>query len=202
MEIKGQYFVPASREKVWEALNDPDVLRACIPGCDELEQTSPTSFEAKVTAKVGPVRAKFAGEVELTDIVAPESYRISGQGKGGAAGFAKGGARVALAEKDGGTDLTYDVDVVVGGKLAQIGARFIDSTASKMADQFFTKFVEVVSGGGVPAIDAAAAPATASAKPAPAKTANGGGLLNAQSVGMLLAGGAIGLVIGYLVFAP
>tara|TARA_R110002110_G_C13010022_1_gene676738 strand:+ start:83 stop:538 length:456 start_codon:yes stop_codon:yes gene_type:complete len=145
MDMSGEYWIPASRETVWQALNDPDVLRECIPGCDSLDKTSETSFEARVTAKVGPVKAKFGGEVELTDINPPQSYKISGQGKGGAAGFAKGGAEVSLEEDGAETILRYEVNATVGGKLAQIGSRLVDSTARKMADQFFGKFVEVVS---------------------------------------------------------
>ncbi len=145
MDMSGEYRIPAPRDAVWEALNDPDVLRECIPGCDSLEKTSDTSFEANVTAKVGPVKAKFGGSVELSDMNPPESYRISGQGKGGAAGFAKGGAEVFLSEDGNETVLRYEVNATVGGKLAQIGSRLVDSTARKMADKFFTRFVEVVS---------------------------------------------------------
>ena len=147
MEMSGEYRIPASRETVWEALNDPDVLRACIPGCQELEQTSETGFAATVKAKVGPVSATFKGEVELDDIDPPAGYRIQGEGKGGVAGFAKGGANVRLAEDGGETVLTYDADAKVGGKLAQIGSRLIAGTARKMADQFFGNFAEHVAPG-------------------------------------------------------
>jgi carbon monoxide dehydrogenase subunit G len=147
MDMSGEYRIPADRETVWKALNDPEVLKQCIPGCDSLEKTSDSSFEAKVTAKVGPVKAKFGGEVELSDMNPPVSYKISGQGKGGAAGFAKGGAEVNLEEDGDETILRYEVNATVGGKLAQIGSRLVDSTARKMADQFFGKFVEVVGGG-------------------------------------------------------
>ena len=147
MQMSGEYKIAAPRQAVWDALNDPEVLKACIPGCEELERTSDTGFAAKVKAKVGPVSAKFAGEVSLSDINAPESYTISGEGKGGAAGFAKGGAKVRLDE-DGAdaTTLHYEVDAKVGGKLAQIGARLIDGTAKKMADEFFGNFAEQVGG--------------------------------------------------------
>ncbi len=144
MEMSGEYKINASREKVWAGLNDPETLKRSIPGCDEIEQTSDTSFSAKVTAKVGPVKAKFAGDVELSDIDAPNGYRISGEGKGGAAGFAKGGANVKLEEDGDGTLLKYEVDAQVGGKLAQLGARLIDGTAKKMASQFFENFAEAV----------------------------------------------------------
>ncbi len=144
MEMSGEYRIPASRETVWQALNDPDVLRACIPGCQELERTSDTGFAATVKAKVGPVSATFKGEVEIGDIDPPAGYRIQGEGKGGVAGFAKGGANVRLAEDGGETILTYDADAKVGGKLAQIGSRLIAGTARKMADQFFGAFAEQV----------------------------------------------------------
>lgn len=148
MDMTGEYRIPASREAVWKALNDIDVLKQCIPGCDEIEQKSDTEFSAKVTAKVGPVKAKFGGNVTMSDLDPPNGYTISGEGTGGAAGFAKGGAKVALTEDGGETVLTYTVNATVGGKLAQIGSRLIDSTAKKMAGQFFAKFAEVVGGDG------------------------------------------------------
>jgi len=169
MEMSGEYKINAPREKVWAGLNDPEILKQSIPGCEEIEQTSDTSFTAKVTAKVGPVKAKFAGAVQLTDIDAPNGYRISGEGKGGAAGFAKGGANVQLENDGDGTLLKYEVDAQVGGKLAQLGARLIDGTAKKMASQFFENFAEAVTDGedataGEPAEAApAAAPAAAAA---------------------------------------
>ena len=145
MKITGTYELEADRQKVWEALNDPDVLRACIPGCESLDRTGENELTATVTAKVGPVKAKFNGSVELKDLNPPESYRIEGSGKGGAAGFAKGGADVRLDARDGGgTVLSYEVDAQVGGKLAQIGSRLIDGTAKKLADQFFSNFREHV----------------------------------------------------------
>ena len=146
MEMKGSQLIAADREAVWAALNDPEVLKACIPGCEELNQTSPTELNATVVAKVGPVKAKFKGEVELSDLNPPESYTISGEGKGGIAGFAKGGATVRLTEVEGGTQLDYEVDAKVGGKLAQLGGRLIDATAKKLADQFFTNLNERLSG--------------------------------------------------------
>ena len=144
MDLSGQYIIPAPRQLVWDALNDTEILKQCIPGCETVTRTSDTSFEAKVTAKVGPVRAKFSGEVNLTDINPPNSYKISGEGTGGAAGFAKGGATVKLIDTDEGTKLEYVVDATVGGKLAQIGSRLIDSTSKKMANAFFENFVEIV----------------------------------------------------------
>lgn len=151
MEMSGEYRIPASRETVWQALNDPDVLRACIPGCQELERTSDTGFAATVKAKVGPVSATFKGEVEIGDVDPPAGYRIQGEGKGGVAGFAKGGANVRLAEDGGETILTYDADAKVGGKLAQIGSRLIAGTARKMADQFFGAFAEHLAPGSADA---------------------------------------------------
>ena len=149
MEIKGEYKIPATRAKVFAALNDPAVLQACIPGCESLEKVSDTELKAKVRMRIGPVSAAFSGKVTLSDIDPPNGYRISGEGQGGAAGFAKGGAVVALADDAGQTVLTYDVDAQVGGKIAQVGARLIDGTARKLADEFFGKFAAMV--GGPPA---------------------------------------------------
>ena len=146
MEMSGERSINASRSEVWAALNNPEVLKACIPGCEEIEKTSDTSFTAKVVQKVGPVKATFTGEVELSDIVEGESYTISGKGKGGAAGGASGGAKVALADADGGTLLTYTAEAKVTGKIAQLGSRLIDGFAKKMADQFFDRFAEEVGG--------------------------------------------------------
>lgn len=140
MKMSGDYTVPATREAVWDALNDPEVLKDCIPGCEDLTKTSDTEMVAAVTAKVGPVKARFKGKIQLSDLDPPNGYTISGEGSGGPAGFAKGGARVTLAEADGGTQLSYEVEAQVGGKLAQIGQRLIDGTAKKMADQFFSNF--------------------------------------------------------------
>jgi len=139
MDMKGEYRIAARREEVWALINDPAVLRACIPGCDSLEGTPETGFAARVTTKIGPVKATFAGNVALSNVNAPESLTISGEGKGGVAGFAKGGADVHLAEDGAQTVLTYLAKAQVGGKLAQLGARLIDSTAKKLADEFFEK---------------------------------------------------------------
>lgn len=163
MDMTGEYSIPAPRQKVWEALNDPEVLKASVPGCETLEKVSDTEFTATVMAKVGPVRAKFNGRVTLSDMDPPNGYTISGEGQGGAAGFGKGGATVALTEQDGGTLLRYEANASVGGKMAQIGSRVVEGVAKKMADDFFATFVEQVSSGEA-AADAEAAPAT----PAPA----------------------------------
>jgi carbon monoxide dehydrogenase subunit G len=161
MEIKGEYRIAAPREKVFAALNDQAVLQACIPGCESLEKTSDTEMKAKVRMRIGPVSASFSGKVTLSDIDPPNGYRISGEGQGGAAGFAKGGAVVALREDAGETVLNYNVDAQVGGKIAQVGARLIDGTAKKLADEFFGKFATMV--GGPP--PAAAVAGTASDAP-------------------------------------
>jgi carbon monoxide dehydrogenase subunit G len=178
MDMTGEYRIAAARQKVWEALNDAEILKAAIPGCEELVKKSDTELEAKVTAKVGPVKAKFGGAVTLADLNPPESYTISGQGSGGAAGFAKGGASVYLTEDGDGTLLRYEAKAEVGGKLAQIGSRLIQGTAKKMADDFFGNFSRIVAeraapqpAPAAPAEAPAAKPATekpAAAKPAPA----------------------------------
>lgn len=148
MTMKGEVALPADRDTVWAKLNDPEVLKACIPGCQTLDKTGENGFSAVVKVKVGPVSATFKGNVELTDLDPPNGYRISGQGEGGIAGFAKGGAKVTLADAEaGGTLLSYDVEANVGGKIAQLGARLIDGVAKKNADQFFTKFAEIVQAG-------------------------------------------------------
>ncbi|WP_422036109.1 SRPBCC family protein [Reyranella sp.] len=153
MEIKGEYKIAASREKVFAALNDQAILQACIPGCESLEMLSPTEMTAKVRLRIGPVSAAFSGKVTLSDIDPPNGYRISGEGQGGVAGFAKGGAVVALTEDGSDTILKYEVDAQVGGKIAQVGARLITGTAKKLADQFFGKFAESV--GAPPPVAAA-----------------------------------------------
>jgi len=146
MELKGSRIIAADRATVWAALNDPAVLKACIPGCEELTGSPEDGFEATVKQKVGPVKATFKGGVTLSDVVPERSYRIAGEGKGGVAGFAKGAADVTLADVADGTELTYDVEAKVGGKLAQLGSRLIDGFARKMADQFFERFQERVEG--------------------------------------------------------
>jgi carbon monoxide dehydrogenase subunit G len=144
MDLVGEYRVPASRDVVWAGLNDADILRSCIPGCQSLEQVSETEMTATVVSKIGPVKATFKGAVTLENIVAPESYTIVGEGKGGVAGFAKGSADVSLEEDGAETILRYSAKAQVGGKLAQLGSRLIDSTARKMADEFFGTFAATV----------------------------------------------------------
>lgn len=142
MEMNDTQHINAPRETVYAALNDPDVLKACIPGCESLEKVSDTEMNATVVLRVGPVKARFKGTVELSDLQPPESYTISGEGKGGVAGFAKGGARVKLIEEGADTLLEYEVKADIGGKLAQLGSRLIDSTSKKLASQFFQNFSE------------------------------------------------------------
>jgi len=158
MEMEGAYTIPADRETVWNGLNDENILRQAIPGCEEITKISDTELEAVVSAKVGPVKAKFRGQVTLSDLDPPNGYTISGEGKGGGAGFAKGGAAVRLEEVPEGTQLTYDVTASVGGKLAQIGGRLIDSTAKKMAEDFFTRFSDLITESAQPATSAAPEP--------------------------------------------
>ena len=146
MTMNGEVQLAAPREVVWAKLNDPEVLKQCIPGCEELNMTSATEFQAVATIKIGPVKARFKGKVHLSDIDPPNGYKISGEGEGGVAGFAKGGAVVKLTEKDGGTLLAYDVESQIGGKLAQLGQRLVQGTAKKLADDFFNKFAAAVTG--------------------------------------------------------
>ena len=145
MVMSGEQQLAAPREKVWGMLNDPAVLKACIPGCESLDVIGENEFQAVATNKIGPVKARFKGKVRLTDLDPPNGYKISGEGDGGVAGFAKGGASVRLTEKDGGTLLTYNVEAQIGGKLAQLGQRLVNGAAKKLADQFFAKFVSAVS---------------------------------------------------------
>ena len=167
MDMTGEHQIKAPRPAVWAALNDPEVLKRSIAGCETLEKTSDTEFQAQVTAKVGPVKAKFSGKVTLSDLDPPNGYTITGEGAGGAAGFAKGGAKVALEDAPsdgpfaGGTLLKYQVHAQIGGKLAQIGSRLVDGAARKMADEFFTTFTAVVEA------QSGATPATAAGPAAP-----------------------------------
>ena len=145
MDMTGERRIPAPRQKVWDALNDPVVLKACIPGCESLEKTGDTDMKAVASVKIGPIAARFTGKVQLADLDPPNSYRIQGEGAGGVAGFAKGGANVHLADDGSGTLLSYDVKAQVGGKIAQLGARLIDATSKQMADMFFDRFTAMVS---------------------------------------------------------
>lgn len=188
MDLSGEQLIPAPRQKVWEALNDPAVLRACIPGCQSLEQDGPDRFAAVAEVRIGPIGARFKGAVELSEIDAPNGYRISGQGNGGVAGTARGQARVRLADEGSGTRLTYTVEAEVGGRMAQLGGPIIDATAKQLAGKFFAKFGEVVS-GVTPA--AAAAAVRAVGGPQPVSAARG-------MPGMWLAVVVMAIVAGFL----
>ena len=180
MKLAGQNHINASPQEVWRALNDPEILKKAIPGCESLEKLSDTQFKATVITKIGPVQAKFNGEVELQDLDPPNGYTISGKGSGGVAGNARGAAKVKLEPDGDGTKLSYDVDAQVTGKLAQLGSRLIDSTAKMLAGQFFNKFEQLVSkpeAAAAPVAVTTAAASTASttaatvaAKPVAAKT--------------------------------
>ena len=162
MDMTGSRHIAASRQKVWAALNDSEILKQCIPGCESLEMQSPTDMTARVKLAIGPVKATFNGKVKLTDLDPANGYKIVGEGSGGVAGYAKGSASVHLADEGDGTLMTYDVKADVGGKLAQLGGRLIDSTAKKLADEFFETFTTLV-GGEMPAAPTGAA-ATAQKK--------------------------------------
>ena len=147
MTMNGEVQLSATREAVWAKLNDPAVLKKCIPGCEELTKISDTELQAVAVTKIGPVKARFKGKVRLTDLDPPNGYKISGEGDGGVAGFAKGGATVNLTDKEGGTLLTYNVEAQIGGKLAQLGQRLVNGAAKKIADDFFKNFAAAVTAG-------------------------------------------------------
>lgn len=213
MDMNGERRIQAPRQRVWDALNDPEMLRASIPGCESVTRTAEDAFEAKVSLKIGPMAAKFGGKVKLENINAPASYTITGEGNGGAMGFAKGGADVSLEEiGPDETLLKYTVKAQVGGKMAQLGARLIDSTAKQMSDQFFDRFAAAVAPPPPPVEAAAPAAAVAEhAAPAAAPRALPAApagisifdLLPEAPLGIPLmawAGGAIWLVILVLLF--
>lgn len=190
MDMTGERRIPAPRQKVWDALNDTEVLRSCIPGCETLERLSDTAMKATAAVKIGPISARFAGNIALSDIDPPNSYRISGEGQGGVAGFAKGGANVRLSDDGPFTVLAYDVKAQVGGKIAQLGARLIDATSKQMADLFFDRFTAEVSGPqGIAAAGPIVAPAVAVAvavAPAAGVAAEGVATPMPQSAGTTL----------------
>jgi carbon monoxide dehydrogenase subunit G len=157
MEMTGEQLIPVPQAEVWRALNDPEVLKACIAGCETIERVSDTEYRVALTASVGPVKAKFSGKLVLSDLNPPNSYSLSFEGSGGAAGFGKGGAQVSLKPEGSGTRLTYTAKAHVGGKLAQVGSRLIDGVARKMADDFFVAFNRKLAGPA--AVEAASAPA-------------------------------------------
>ncbi len=189
MNMNGESRIAAPREAVYAALNDVEVLQRAIPGCESIERLSDTEMAATVVARVGPVRAKFNGRVTFSDLEPPAGYTIAGEGKGGAAGFAKGSARVELEPDGEATILRYTVKADVGGKLAQVGARLIDGTAKKMADDFFTRFgEELANGGGIP--NMAADTLETTVEPEPPRRAG--------HLGWWALGGAIALIALYL----
>lgn len=165
MDMTGERRIAAPRAKVWDALNDPAVLKASIPGCENLEKQSDTSMKGSAAVKIGPIAARFNGNVQLSDLDPPNGYTITGEGQGGVAGFAKGGAKVRLADDGADTLLTYEVHAQVGGKIAQLGARLVEASAKQMADAFFDRLSAQVA---PPAIAPAPAQATAPSPPAPA----------------------------------
>ena len=189
MQLTSSRNVPASVETTWATLNEPETLKACIPGCESIERISDTEFRVTMTARVGPVAAKFNGRIVLSEIAPPNSYRMSFEGQGGAAGFARGDAKVALAPDGAGTRLEYTVNAQVGGKLAQIGSRLVDGAAAKVADDFFACFVDRVAG-----------PTTTPASPelAPASPTNGVGTPSTRTMLIRL---AVAVVIIVAVFA-
>jgi carbon monoxide dehydrogenase subunit G len=209
MDMTGERRIPAPRQTVWEALNNPEVLKASIPGCESLEKLADDRMKATAAVKVGPISARFSGNVQLTDIDPPNGYRISGEGQGGVAGFAKGGANVGLADDGADTLLSYQVNAQVGGKLAQLGGRLIDATAKQMADAFFDRFSKQVQAMSpvVPtaaSVEAAAAesvaePVAVAMASAPAPTVSIWSLIPAEPFGLPLAfwigGGVFGLMV-------
>jgi carbon monoxide dehydrogenase subunit G len=194
MDMAGERLISATKETVWKALNNAEILKASIPGCESLEVTSENEMTATVAVKLGPISAKFAGRVMLSDIDPPNGYRLSGEGKGGPAGFAKGAAKVRLAQMPDGTMLNYTMEAQVGGKIAQLGARLIDTAAKSIADQFFTKFVEQVQ--AITAQPQAAGPLSPQMEPAGTRAFSGPKAGNA--LWLLLAAGVAIAVAAWL----
>jgi carbon monoxide dehydrogenase subunit G len=189
MNLSGEYRIPAPPTRVWEALNDVNVLKACIPGCKSLDKTSETSFASVVTSKVGPISATFTGSVTLSDLDPPRGYTISGQGQGGAAGFAKMSARVSLSEDGTDTLLKYEANAEVGGKLASVGSRLVQGVARKNADDFFAAIAQQLGGTGLPELVA---------PPAEAATAADGDKAGARSWWLWAAAVVVAALIIYL----
>jgi carbon monoxide dehydrogenase subunit G len=195
MDLTGEHLLPAPRERVWAALNDPEVLKRCIPGCQEIAKLSDTEMTAKVSLSVGPVRATFNGRVTLSDLDPPNGYRIAGEGQGGVAGFGKGSATVKLVDEGAATRLSYAADASVGGKLAQIGSRLVEATARKLADEFFGRFAAEFAAPAVAVAEstqtsspiAGDAPIPVAAAPAPASSSGGARLAPAIWIPALIA---------------
>jgi hypothetical protein len=197
VEFSGEYRIPAPQQRVWAALNDPAVLQASIAGCKQLDKVSDTEFSATVVAKVGPISATFRGSVELSEIDAPNSYTLTGRGQGGAAGFAKMTARVKLREEGGQTVLSYQASADIGGKLASVGSRLVQTVAQKNADDFFSAFARQLGGSGE-AVKPVAAPAAGVAAPA-TPVIGGGGLGAPVPAWLVLFGAGLGFALGYCV---
>jgi uncharacterized protein len=168
MEMTGEQLIPVSQDKVWRGLNDPEVLKACIAGCEAIDRVSDNEYKLTIVASVGPVKAKFAGKLLLSDLNPPNSYSLSFEGSGGAAGFGKGGAQVSLKPEGSSTRLSYSAKASVGGKLAQVGSRLIDGVAKKMADDFFAAFNGKLAGAASPKTGDITVPVGASRKLHPA----------------------------------
>jgi len=170
MELSESYTLPVPQQRAWEALNDTEILRASIPGCDSIEADGENAYAVSMSASVGPVKARFKGRMQLTDIDAPRAYTIAFEGQGGAAGFGKGNARVTLEpEGDAATKLSYTASAQVGGKLAQIGSRLVDGAARKIATEFFKRFGEQLGGGATAGADASPPATEAAAEPGAAQ---------------------------------
>jgi uncharacterized protein len=200
MEMTGEYRIPATQQRVWDALNDPAVLKSCIAGCQQLEKVSDTEFKAIVATKVGPISATFRGAVTLSELDAPNGYTLTGQGQGGAAGFARMSARVALKPEADVTLLTYAANAEIGGKLASVGSRLVQTVARKNADDFFSAFARQLGGGGEPEAAAVPAPAAATSGRAAGPALVGGGGLGAPVPAWLVVfGTGLGLALGYAI---
>ena len=199
MEMNGSRTVPADIETTWRALNDPEVLKACIPGCESVERVSDNEYRLTMTARVGPVSARFTGRIVLADIVAPTSYTLSFEGQGGAAGFAKGEARVALADNNPGTRIDYQAKAQVGGKLAQIGSRLVDGAAAKVADDFFARFADRLGGPAPAAVGAGATNISANPMAAESQIR---AALRSMSVRLALAAAIIAVMAIYWLTRP
>lgn len=201
LEFSGEYRIPAPQQRVWDALNDPAVLQASIAGCKQLEKISDTDFTAIVTTKVGPVSATFRGRVALSELDPPRSYTLTGQGQGGAAGFAKMSARVALREEESQTVLAYTANAEIGGKLASVGSRLVQTVAKKNADDFFSAFARQLGGTGAKeaVVPAAAAAPEAAVVPAPVAAPVGllGSLAAPVPAWLVVFACGIGVALGY-----
>lgn len=201
MEMNGSRTVPSHIATTWQALNDPEVLKACIPGCGSVERVSDHEFKVAMTARVGPVSARFSGRIVMSDIVAPTAYTLGFEGQGGAAGFAKGEARVTLSDTDPGTRIDYEAKAQIGGKLAQIGSRLVDGAAAKVADDFFARFVERLA--GPPPSEAETATAIADVTLPPGATARqGSGLSRAAIARLLIAAAVVAVLVIYWLTRP